>query len=206
MTENAVPTRTVRPSPRRAPWIVSASDAIAAVSAVKPTPSKWTSLLNMTCRCPNARCKTNGTSAARVPSARTGPTCRVELRRIPRTKGPGSGPCLPPTGDVSRPSGDLRKQELPDPADLVEAQLRVQLFRPVVAVCDQESEVMARCTRGRQRTHHGRPGEAAVPEPLERQHVFDLADSGFVVQLAVASDLAVDAAREEACGDRVGHQ
>ena len=75
---------------------------------------------------------------------------------------------------------------------------RVQLLRPVVAVCDQEGEVVAGLARGVERARHGRPRQASVPEPLEREHVLDLADLRLVVQLAVASDLAVDASREEA--------
>ena len=40
---------------------------------------------------------------------------------------------------------------------------------------------------------------------FEGKHVLDLADVRFVIELAVAPDLAVGATREEACIDRCGH-
>src|SRR5262245_12536225 len=186
MTENAVPTTNVRPSPRRAPWIVSASAASAAVSAVSPTPSKWTWFVNITCRCPNARWSANGISAASVPRMRTGTTCRVELRRIRHTKGPHPASCIPPTGEVGYRSGNARPHELPDAADLVEAELRVQLLGPVVAVGDEEDQVVTALLRLVAGMGDGRPCQASVPERLEGEHVLDLGGRPVGIELAVA--------------------
>ena len=47
------------------------------------------------------------------------------------------------------------------------------------------------------------PRQAAVPEPLEREDVLDLARAASRVQLAVSADLAVGSRGEEPCVDRL---
>src|SRR5215217_4644906 len=89
------------------------------------------------------------------------------------------------------------KHELPDPADPVEAQLPVELLRPVALICDQEDQIVAALPCLLQSLGDGCPGQTPLPEPAKCEDILDLCRLPVGIELAVARDLPLHAGREE---------
>ena len=196
--------RTVRPSLRRAPSIVSASAADRGRERRDPDAVEVDVVPGITCRCPYTRCNRDERDQRRHKSARQryGTTCLVVLRRMPRTIGPVSESTHPSDGGCSErlqaTLGSTNSQMRPISS---KPSFRVQLLRPVVAVGDQEREVVAglpvRPPRARVTVARARP-RLRNRSRVNTSSIWPI--FRLVVELAVAPDLAVDARpRRSAC-------
>src|SRR5919108_4288946 len=80
------------------------------------------------------------------------------------------------------------EQKVPDAADRLEAELAVELLRPVVGRGDDEVEVAPGRERVLEGAPHDRLCEPATSVPLEGHHALDLPRAGAEKELAVARD------------------
>src|SRR5215204_4503969 len=90
------------------------------------------------------------------------------------------------------------QEELRQAPDRVEAELPVELLRPVVPVRDEEHEIGALRARFLCRPKHDGARVALAAVHLLRGHILDLADALSDVEVAPAHDLAVGSDAEEA--------
>ena len=138
-----------------------------------------------------------------TPSSRREP--RFELLRTAPSHGPshseGVGASLPPLF-LSRTAVTTSK-EIPDAARRLEAELAVQLLRPVGGLgAEEEGEVVAGAARRSERPPP-RPSRAhPAAETLQRHHALNLARSPVREQLAIAADVAVGTGGEVTDVDR----
>src|SRR5262245_6246330 len=111
-----------------------------------------------------------------------------------------SSTMLPPSlwAPNDRGPRSLGEEEVPGSADRGEAQLAVELLRPVELLGDEEGDGVAARAGLAERPRDDCAGQAAVAEPRPREHTLDLPDLAVGVQLAVTRDLAVGVAAEVA--------
>src|SRR3954466_12000560 len=128
----------------------------------------------ITCLCPYARSITNGTRAAAIPNARGRTTGLAVLRRMLERSGQSAGHASLRRGRLRGLLLGSRQHELPDLAGFVEAELSVELLRPVGGSGVGEDQCGAPGARGRERSRGGRTRKAPAADAPKGEDVLDV--------------------------------